>query len=101
MKELSNEDILLIEFAIATQEELEYLYNYILELDRAAREKKKLSQSEIEEMFGLYNRYFRRTEKGYYCDTCRKTVYRYLSKSLPYLKNELYERTSNCIYRNQ
>jgi hypothetical protein len=100
MKVLSNEDIVLIEFAIATLEDLEYLHRYLYELEKMAKNRVKLDTTQIQHMFELQNRYYRRNDTGYHCDTCRKTVYKDLVKLKPYLNRELYERTQSCQYRD-
>jgi hypothetical protein len=100
MKVLSNETIVTQQLAAATTENLEYLYWYIDRLESVAAQRVKLTNAEVVDMFELHNHYYMGQQTGYHCDACRKTVYRELVKLKPYLKQELYGRTQNCIYRN-
>ncbi len=100
MKVLSNEDIVCLEFSAATLEDLEYLHRYLRDLEKMAKNKTRLDNNQIQHMFELQNRYYRRNDTGYHSDTCRKTVYKDLLKLKPYLNRELYGRTQDCQYRD-
>jgi hypothetical protein len=91
MKELSIEDLVRMSLEKMSLTELIDLQNYIAWLKEVKENKVRLNDIQIKDMFNRYNQIFQAQQYGYFCDSCRSTVYKDYQK-LPKLIQE-YERT--------
>lgn len=89
MIHLSNEQIIQASCQKKTSDELIQFVDYVNNLTTKKQTKVKLTDLEIKEMFNIYNNYWQASDYGYWCASCRQTVYKNLVKTIIIVNKEI------------